>query len=120
MSEFAEFLKQKRQEKGYTLRGFAEMINVAPSYLSDIEKDKRNAPSDEIIAKIAKVLDLDSNDTSKLYDLASLDKDTLAGDIASYVSNVDAIKVALRKAKDLDFGEDEWIKIIEEIEKKGI
>ena len=95
---------------------FFEMIEVAPSYLSDIEKDKRNAPSDEIIAKIAEKLELDSNDTSRLYDLAATDNDTIAGDIANYVSNVDALKVALRKAKDLNFSEEEWIKIIEEIE----
>ena len=119
MSEFAEFLKQKRQNKGYTLRGFAEMIDVAPSYLSDIEKDKRNAPSDEIIAKIVEKLELNPKDASKLYDFAALNKESIAGDIANYISNVNAIKVALRKAKDLDFGEDEWIRIIEEIEKKG-
>ena len=53
---FGEYIKQKRQEKNITLRAFADMVGIAPSYMSDIEKSKRNAPTQEILDKMIEVL----------------------------------------------------------------
>ena len=107
---FAEFLKEKRTQKGLTLRKMAELIDIAPAYLSDIEKRKRNAPSQDVLERI--------EEKNEMYDLAAMDKDTIAPDITEYVSTNNTIRVALRKAKDLDLGEKEWMKIIEEMENK--
>lgn len=115
---FASFLKEKRNEKGITLRKFADLIGVAPSYLSDIEKEKRNAPSPDIIEKMVEALNLSIDDERQLYDLAAEAKDTIAVDIANYISSNNAVKAALRRAKELNFDDEDWIKIIKEMEKK--
>lgn len=115
---FAEYLKEKRQQRGFTLRGFADKVGIAPSYMSDIEKSKRNAPTQDILNKIADVLELTNDEQNMLLDLAATDKDAIAQDLTNYVSENSAVRVALRKAKELKLGEEEWLQIIEEMEKK--
>jgi transcriptional regulator with XRE-family HTH domain len=45
-------IQDARKRRDKTLRELAREIDVAPSYLSDIENNKRN-PSDEVLKKIA-------------------------------------------------------------------
>ncbi len=115
---FGEFIKGKRQENGITLRAFADLLSIAPAYMSDIEKAKRNAPTQEILEKMVKVLKLSSDEANELFDLAASSKDAIAQDLKEYVSDNQNVRVALRKAKDLNLGDDEWIKIIEEMMNK--
>lgn len=112
---FGEYIKQKRQEKSKTLRGLADEIGIAPSYMSDIEKGKRNAPTQEYLEKLITVLELNEEERNELFDLAATSKDTIAQDLTEYVSENPNVRVALRKAMDLKLGDDEWIKIIEEM-----
>lgn len=112
---FGEYIKQKRQEKGITLRGLADKLDIAPSYMSDIEKGKRNAPNQDTLNKMIEVLELTKEESNELLDLAATSKDAIAQDLTEYVSNNPNVRVALRRAKDLKLGDDEWIKIIEEI-----
>lgn len=115
---FGEFIKEKRQNKGITLRAFADMVEIAPAYMSDIEKSKRNAPTQEILEKMIKVLELSNEEANELFDLAASSKDAIAQDLKEYVSGNQNVRAALRKAKDLKLGDDEWIKIIEEMVNK--
>ena len=112
---FGEYIKQKRQERNITLRAFADMVGIAPSYMSDIEKSKRNAPTQEILDKMIEVLNLNDDEKNELLDVAATSKDAIAQDLTKYVSENPNVRVALRKAKDLNIGDDEWIKIIEEM-----
>lgn len=115
---FGEFIKEKRQNKGITLRAFADMVEIAPAYMSDIEKSKRNAPTQEILEKMIKVLELSNEEANELFDLAASSKDAIAQDLKEYVSGNQNVRAALRKAKNLKLGDDEWIKIIEEMVNK--
>ena len=115
--EFAEYVKEKRIEKGYSLRAFAEAVKIAPAYMSDIEKKKRNAPTGEILVKMVDVLGLQEEEKNKLFDLAAENKKELPQDIANYVEDNESVRVALRKAKELKLSETEWFKIIEEMER---
>ena len=56
-----EIIREKRPEKFPSLREFAKALGIAPSYLSDIETDRRK-PSEEVIKAIADKLDLDFNE----------------------------------------------------------
>ena len=98
---FGEYIKQKRQEKGKTLRGLADEIGIAPSYMSDIEKGKRNAPTQEYLEKLITVLELNEEERNELFDLAATSKDTIAQDLTEYVSENPNVRVALRKATSL-------------------
>lgn len=115
---FGEFIKEKRLNKGITLRTFANMIDIAPTYMSDIEKSKRNAPTQEILERMVKELELSNEEANKLFDLAASSKDAIAQDLKEYVNDNQNVRVALRKAKDLNLGDDERIKIIENMVNK--
>lgn len=112
---FGEYIKEKRQNKSITLRAFADLVGIAPAYMSDIEKSKRNAPTQEILERMVEVLKLSNEEANELYDLAASSKDSIAQDLREYVSDNQSVRVALRKAKDLNLGDDEWIKIIEKM-----
>ena len=52
-----EVLKRLRAIYGYNAKEFSKLIEISPSYLSEIENDKKQ-PTVEILEKYAKVLDL--------------------------------------------------------------
>lgn len=111
---FGDFIKQKRTEKGLNLRKLAELVDIAPAYMSDIEKGKRNSPSSDKMSKLAEILELTPEEVATMYDLAAETRtNTVAPDISEYVMKNDSVRIALRKARELDLGEKEWLKIIE-------
>jgi transcriptional regulator with XRE-family HTH domain len=114
---FGEFIKEKRLAKGINLRKLAELTGFAPGYLSDIEQGKRNSPTPEKLAKIIEVLALTEEDITLMNDLAAHSRETVAPDISEYVMNNDSVRVALRKARELQLGDKEWMKIIESMTK---
>ena len=114
---FGTFIKEKRLEKGINLRKLAELLVLAPAYISDIENGNRNSPSPDKMEKIVEVLGLNEDEKNEMYDLAAKDRDnTVAPDISQYVKSNDLVRVALRKARNLNLGEQEWLKIIENME----
>lgn len=115
---FGEYLKQKRLEKNINLRKLAEIVDIAPAYLSDIENCKRNSPTEDKLTKILDTLTLNKEETNTFLDLAAKDHDNIAPDIYNYISNTESVKVALRKAQTLSLGDQEWLKIIEQMEDK--
>lgn len=56
-STFNKYLKEKRIEKGLSIRKLAEMTNVSAMYISELERGKRDKPSPEILNRLAKGLD---------------------------------------------------------------
>lgn len=114
---FGEFVKEKRQSLNITLRAFAYELDIAPSYVSDIEKGKRNAPTQDILDAMVRVLKLNDDEKNKLFDLAAESKNEIAQDITEYVSDNQNVRVALRRAKELNLGEEEWLQIIEDMMK---
>lgn len=114
---FGTFIKEKRLEKGINLRKLAELLVLAPAYISDIENGNRNSPSPDKMEKLVEVLGLNEDERNEMYDLAAKDRDnTVAPDISEYVKSNDLVRVALRKARNLNLGEQEWLKIIEKME----
>ena len=114
---FGAFIKEKRLEKGINLRKLAELLELAPAYISDIENGNRNSPSSDKMEKLVEVLGLNEEERNEMYDLAAKDRDnTVAPDISQYVKSNDLVRVALRKARNLNLGEQEWLKIIENME----
>lgn len=56
-----EILRQARIEKGVSLRGLARQLSITPSYLSDIENDRR-VPAEEVLQRMADFLGLAFDD----------------------------------------------------------
>lgn len=117
---FGEFIASKREEKKITLREMARLLKITPSYLSDIEKNRRNPPDKEKLDEIAIILTLNDEECSYMYDLAGKKRNSISPDLPDYIMERDYVRVALRKAIDLNIGEEEWKKFIEELEdRKG-
>src|SRR5438876_8458783 len=61
MSEFGEYLRQRRLLKqqfdpGFSLRRVAAAIGVEPSYLSKVERGEQPPPSEKTVAALARAL----------------------------------------------------------------
>lgn len=64
---FGTVLREKRLAKGYSLRKFAEMIGVSPTYLSLIEQGKsERMPTAERARQMAELLDEDPDEFTAL------------------------------------------------------
>ena len=49
-------LREKRLAKGYSLRGFAKLVKVSPTYLSQVEQDNVDPPTAERVKRMAELL----------------------------------------------------------------
>lgn len=126
-NRFGKYIEATRKERGINLRKFAELIdNMAPAYLSDIEKGNRYPPDKDKIAKMAEVLALTPQETAELYDLAAFDRasvekeksSAVSPDLPEYIMSSENLRVALRMARDAGAGDDDWIRVIEMLEGK--
>jgi len=124
-NRFGKYIETKRKEKGINLRKFAQLIdNMAPAYLSDIEKGNRYPPDKDKISMMAEVLSLTAEETASLFDLAAFDRasvekeksSAVSSDLPEYIMSSEPLRVALRKARDINAGDDDWLKIIEMLE----
>ena len=112
---FGEFISNKRQEKKITLIEMAKLLKIIPPYLSDIEKGRRNPQEIEKMDEIAAILSLSTNERRYMYDLAGKKRNTVSPDLVDYIMENDYIRLALRTSMNLDVGEDEWLKFINDL-----
>ena len=54
-----EQIRKSRKSKGLTLCDLARQAKIAPQFLSDIERDRRN-PSEKVLERLAAALELDA------------------------------------------------------------
>lgn len=115
---FGEFLQKKREEKSITLRKLAELLSFSAPFLSDVEKDRRNPPDYDKLLQIANILQLSEDEKSLMLDLAGKKRKSVAPDLPEYIMERDYVSAALRTARDLDAGEEEWLQFVEELKKR--
>jgi len=108
---FSNHIKTLRIARNIGQRKLARMVGISPSYLNDIENNKRLPPRKEIIKKIATILEAN---LENLYDLAGKAKNTVPSDVADIVIKRKELPSLLRAIEKhgLKAGE------IKEIEKK--
>lgn len=115
---FGDFLHQKRIAKGDSYRDLAAVLGVSAPYISDIEKDRRNAPSMEKLEKLAKYYDLTTDEKALMFDLAGEKKSEVAPDIPGYIKDHDYVASALRTARDLGANEKDWQDFIDDLKRR--
>ena len=59
---FGQIVRARRSEKGYGLNEFAERLGLSPAYWSRIERGHEKPPRDDIIERVAAILDLQLDD----------------------------------------------------------
>lgn len=115
---FGEFLQRKREERKITLRKMAEQLGFSAPFLSDVEKDRRNPPDLNKLEQIASILGLDSEEKQTMFNLAGKKRESVAPDLPDYIMQRDYVAAALRTARDLDAGEEEWLRFVEELKQR--
>lgn len=54
---FGRLLRAKRVEKGFSLRKFAELVGVSPTYLSQVEQGNAQPPTADRVKRMAEILE---------------------------------------------------------------
>ncbi len=54
---FGQLLREKRIEKGFSLRKFAGLVGISPTYLSQVEQDNVDPPTADRVKRMAELLD---------------------------------------------------------------
>ena len=113
---FGTLIRELRIKKELGQRELANKIGIAPSYLNDIEKEKRTAPKQTVIKKLSKFLDINIDE---LNDLAGISKGDVAPDIGEYIENNPKIVSLLRSIKENNLDEEQIKKIEDSLSKNN-
>ena len=118
---FGSFIRERRLRKEITLRRFAAMLEISPVHMSNMETDRRPAPKEDVLKRMAALLTLDKSATEEMYDLAAISKraPTVSTDLPDYIMERDIVRVALRTAKDIDATDDEWQEFIDKLNERS-
>ena len=54
---FGQILREKRIEMGYSLRKFAKLVGVSPTYLSQVEQMNVDPPTADRVKRMAEILE---------------------------------------------------------------
>lgn len=115
---FGEYVKQRRESLGMTMKEFAEHVKLSPAYLCDIEKGNRKPP-EKYLERFAEVLRITSTEElNDFYDSAGISKNGQHTDINSYIDGLPSARVALRTAKDKHYTDEDWMRLVEIIKQK--
>ena len=101
---FGSYIRRLRIKNDIGQRELAKKIGVAPSYLNDMEKNKRTAPRVDLMKKLSIIL---KANLDLLNDLAGNSKKTLAPDIVDFIENNPKIVSLLRAVKNSELSDDE-------------
>ena len=113
---FGPFIRKLRLGLNIGQRKLAEQIGVAPSYLNDIEKEKRSAPKQIVIKKLSKILKIHID---TLNDLAGISKGNIAPDIGEYIENNPSVTSLIRTMKENNIDEEQIKKIENSLNKNN-
>lgn len=98
-----------------TMKDVANRLDLSVSYLSDIEKGRRNPLELDKLQELSKILSLTQEEENQMMDLAGKERNEVSPDLSNYVVKNQVVTDALRTAKNVDISEQEWFDFIEKI-----
>ena len=117
-ANFGELLAALREEHDFTLRELARQLGVSAPFLSDVEKNRSAPLTKDRLDKVAEILHLNTEEKTAMFDLVGRQRNTVAPDLPDYIMGRDYVAAALRTARDLNAGEAEWLKFVEDLKKR--
>lgn len=116
---FGSFLREKRMARGLTLRGMAAKLDLSPVYMSNIENDRRPAPTRAYLERLEQELHLNKAETEQMLDLAAKSQNNrVSADLPDYIMDREIVRAALRTAKEADATDQEWQEFIDRINRR--
>lgn len=119
---FGEFIKERRVNKGLTLREFCKLIEVDASNWSKIERGLISPPkNDEKLKKIAKILEIPvgSDLWIEMKDKAEIDSGSIPRDIRSDKELIGFLPMFFRTIRSEKPSVEDLENLIEMIRKEG-
>ncbi|HHU77085.1 MAG TPA: helix-turn-helix transcriptional regulator [Firmicutes bacterium] len=122
-SIFGDYIDEKRKGRAdgggdILLKDIAKVMGMSATYVTDILKGRRYPPDLNILNKIAEVLKLSSDEKEIMFDLAGRERNEASLDLTDYIMNENTphLRIALRKAKRKNLGDDFWKTVVEKID----
>lgn len=116
---FGSFVREKRIARGMSLRGLAAKLDLSPVYMSNIENDRRGAPTQEHLERLAMLLQLDKGERERMLDLAARSqRNRVSADLPDYIMDREIVRAALRTAREADATDQEWQDFIDRINRR--
>jgi transcriptional regulator with XRE-family HTH domain len=110
-SSLGEVLRAARTNASLTLRALAKKLNITPSYICDLENDRR-VPSEDVLGRVASELKLP---TEELMALAG----RLSHRTERYMKQHQAAGVLFRRIADRRISEENLKKLLTQVDKMG-
>jgi len=108
-ASLGEQLRAARMEKGLGLRELARLVDKAPSYVSDIEYDRR-VPSEAVLRELCEALGLD---VEKMLAVAG----RLGDEADRYLRREPAARVLLRRAQESNLSDNQLRNLIAQVDR---
>lgn len=115
---FGEFIIAKRREHDMSARYLAKTLGISAVYLCDIEKDRKNAVSEEFYEKLKNSLCLTEDEVCLMYDLAALARNAVSTDLRGYIMEHEIVRATLRTAKKKNTPDEDWEEFLRQISHK--
>ena len=116
---FGSFVREKRQSIGLSLRTLAAKLDLSPVYLSNIENDRRPAPTRAYLERLEQELHLNKAETEQMLDLAAKSQNNrVSADLPDYIMDREIVRAALRTAREADATDQEWQDFIDRISRR--
>jgi transcriptional regulator with XRE-family HTH domain len=106
-----DILREGRLARQRGLRELARELDITPSYLSDIENDRR-VPSEDVLRKLAAGLDLDADEL-----LAQAGR--FGEEAERFMKRNPSVGVLFRRITENKLGEDEIQKLVDQASRLG-
>ena len=113
---FGDFLLIKRKDREMTSKDIADKLKISTAYYSYFESGNRKAPERDVQDQIADILELTREERLQLYDLAGKTRGIVAADLPDYINDNPYVRVALRRARDSNTGQEQWLRFIADID----
>jgi transcriptional regulator with XRE-family HTH domain len=121
--EFGNFIDRRRRSRAadgsdVMLKDIAAEMGISASYLSDIMKGRRSLPNREGLDVVVRMLRLSPDEVDEMMDTVGREREQAAPDLPEYIMSEDLpnVRVALRKAKSMNKGNDFWQRVVDELD----
>ena len=104
-------IREARVAKDITLRELARELQISPSYLSDIENDRR-VPAEDVLKRIADLLDLSFDDLMAL-------AGRFGENVERYIRRTPAAGVLFRRISEANLSEEALEELRRETDRLG-
>ncbi len=116
-TDFGQFITEQRIKSSMKCQDLAQKVGISTAYLSQLEHGIRFNPEPTLLLKIAKALDLTTEEATILFDQYADSSGQIPPDITTYLVGNKTVQQAIRQARDANATEEDWKYFIEQLKK---